>query len=112
MKIYISGAISNDPDYKMKFAKAEAFLQSLGYIVINPAKNPEGLTYKEYIDLGLKQLCSCDAVFALRDTNHSKGARLELAYAHTVNMPIYYDDTPTRWHLEWRMHNRIPWEAD
>ena len=44
MKIYISGKIAGDPDYKEKFARAAAQLERLGATVINPATAPEGLT--------------------------------------------------------------------
>ena len=43
MKIYISGKIAGDPDYKGKFARAAAQLERLGATVINPATAPEGL---------------------------------------------------------------------
>ena len=37
MKIYISGEIAGDPNYKGKFARAAAQLERLGATVINPA---------------------------------------------------------------------------
>lgn len=43
MKIYISGKIAGDPDYKGKFARAAAQLERLGATVINPATAPERL---------------------------------------------------------------------
>lgn len=36
MRIYISGGITNVPDYKAKFHKAEMDLKAKGYEVINP----------------------------------------------------------------------------
>lgn len=137
MKIYISGAISKDPDYKKKFAEAEDFLRSLGHVVINPAKNPEGLTYKEYIDLGLHQLSKCDAVYMLEGFRSSNGAIAEWAYANAVGLAINYDSERMRYLLKasaecerllgrdtagrktWTVRmiqkerrTRIPWEAD
>ena len=49
MKIYISGKIAGDPDYKGKFARAAAQLERLGATVINPATAPEGLTKLDYM---------------------------------------------------------------
>lgn len=47
MRVYISGPISNEPDYKAKFAKAEAELKEQGFEVINPAKfDGLGLEYE------------------------------------------------------------------
>ena len=51
MKIYISGKIAGDPDYKGKFARAAAQLERLGATVINPATAPEGLAKLDYICL-------------------------------------------------------------
>lgn len=49
MKIYISGKIAGDPDYKGKFARAAAQLERLGATVINPATAPEGLDKLDYM---------------------------------------------------------------
>lgn len=88
MKIYIAGPITNDVDYKLKFAKAEKKLLSMGYTVINPVKN-DGFTYKEYIDIGLNELMRCDAVYLLNGWKNSNGARLEYAYARVTKMRVF-----------------------
>lgn len=86
--VYISGPISGDPNYKEKFRKAEEALKDLHLIPSNPATNPNNLTYRQYIDAGLQQLSNCDMILMLPGWEHSKGARLEHAYAETVGMPI------------------------
>ncbi len=91
MKIYIAGPITNDLNYKSRFARAEKLLLSLGHTVINPVKN-EGFTYKEYIDMGLNELMRCDAVYMLKGWKHSNGAMLEYAYAKVTNMRIFKED--------------------
>ena len=39
MKIYISGAITNNPNYVNQFKEAEQKLSLSGHAVINPVKN-------------------------------------------------------------------------
>ena len=90
-KIYISGAITNNPNYKEQFAAAEAELIAAGNEAINPAKNT-GNTYKEYIDKGLMQEMQCDAIYMLPGHEHSTGATLELNYAEAVGMEIMYSE--------------------
>lgn len=87
-KIYISGPITGNENYKKQFEEAEELIKSIHAEPVNPAKNPEGLTYKEYIDLGLNQLMGCDMIFLLPGHDRSRGACLEKAYARTVRMPI------------------------
>lgn len=90
MKVYISGAITNNPDYEQQFKEAEKYLISLGYAVINPVKNL-GFTYKEYIDMALNELMHCDAIYMMKGYKESKGALLELKYAKTIDMEIMYE---------------------
>lgn len=90
MKVYISGSISKNPNYKDEFQKAESEVRSIGYDVINPAKN-SCESYKDYIDKGLRQLSECDMIYMLKGYEESDGAMLELQYAITVGMDIIYE---------------------
>mgnify|MGYP004711919003 CR=1 FL=1 len=64
MKIYISGKIAGDPNYKGKFARAAAQLERLGATVINPATAPEGLAKLDYMRICFAEMggiCRCEA---------------------------------------------------
>ena len=96
-KVYIAGPITGDPTYKEKFAAVSEKLKALGLDPVNPAEAPEGLTYKEYIDRGLKLLMECDIICCItteRNPNKkswppsSKGENLEWHYAMTVGIPL------------------------
>lgn len=89
MKIYIAGAITNNPNYTQQFADAEKHLISMGHAVINPVKNL-GFSYKEYIDMGLCELMRCDAIYLLPGWEESPGARLEYIYSITVGLKLIY----------------------
>lgn len=41
MKVYISGKITGDADYKKKFANAEEMARAVGFEVFNPARVPD-----------------------------------------------------------------------
>lgn len=90
MKIYIAGSISNNPDYEQQFAEAEKELIAAGNAVLNPVKNL-GFSYRDYINMGLCELMHCDAIFMLNGYEKSPGALLELKYAETVGITIFYE---------------------
>ena len=91
-KIYISGPITGQENYKIRFAQAEVLIKTLHAEPVNPANNPannpDGLAYREYINLCMKQLMSSDMMLMLPGWELSNGATLEKAYADTVNMPV------------------------
>lgn len=93
MKIYIAGAITNDPLYKAKFEGAEAAFTKGGHIVLNPANNPRGLTNAEYMRIDFAMIDAADLVYFLSDSSQSEGARLERAYCHYTGKEILGEAT-------------------
>lgn len=87
--IYISGAVSSDKNFREKFDRAEKFLQSKGFTVINPVKGePDGKEWSYYMKKDIMKLLSCDCVYALSDWTKSKGARIEINFALDLGMEI------------------------
>ena len=95
MRIYISGGITNVPNYKEHFAEAEAYLKSQGHEVINPCMIvlPESCTWKDYMKIDLCLLSLCDTIYMLKDYEQSKGARIEYGFALTNNLNIMYQES-------------------
>lgn len=89
--IYISGSITNEPKYKELFKKAHDELEARGYKVVNPSCLHESMTYKQYIDITLEMLKSCDVIYMLKNWEYSKGAVFEHTYARTINMKFVYE---------------------
>lgn len=70
MKVYLSGKITGDVDYRQKFGRE---LRAYGYVVFNPAVLPDGFEYEDYMSLDLLILSRCDAIYLLRDWENSPG---------------------------------------
>lgn len=86
-KVYIAGAITDNPDYEAQFAMVEEWLAGLGFEPVNPAKNREE-SYKAYVDTGLRQLAECNLICMIPGwKDFSDGAALEKMYADTVGIP-------------------------
>lgn len=81
MKVFISGAIENEPDYVNKFKAAEESIRAAGHIPVNPVL-PEGLGTKEdYLRVCFAMLDMCDAIYVIPGVYHSNGSTSEQIYA-------------------------------
>lgn len=91
MKVYISGSISDDPQYKKHFKRAETKLKKEGYLVFNPTCIPVIFNYWEFMKIDLSVLECCDKIYMLRGWQNSRGAKIELARAIELNIPVMYE---------------------
>ena len=92
MKVYLSGKITGDSNYRQKFNTMTEELLSYGYVVFNPAVLPDGFEYSDYMALDLLILSRCDAIFLLRDWKNSPGARLEYKEAKRLGLQVLTED--------------------
>ena len=94
-RIFISGGITNVPDYMAEFKKAENELREIGYkSIINPAcinsHLPTNLSYDDYMAISIAELSVCEAIYMLRNWKESKGAVREHRYASMNGLEIIY----------------------
>ena len=92
MKVYLSGKITGDSNYRQKFSTMTEELLSYGYVVFNPAVLPDGFECSDYMALDLLILSRCDAIFLLRDWKKSSGARLEYEEAKRLGLQVLTED--------------------
>ena len=92
MILYLSGAISSDPDYKDKFDAAESYLSTWkGHVVLNPAVIPFGLRrYDDYMNIGYEMLRASEGIVMLRGWKDSPGAKAELKAAIEHGLKVFY----------------------
>lgn len=102
IKIYICGPMTGIENLNHPtFFKAEEYLKSKGYDVINPARMDEelgldphaGIMDPEFLKKAaqrdLEAVIACDAIAMLPDWEKSKGAMAEMAVAQWLDKKIY-----------------------
>lgn len=94
-KLYISGSITGDLNFKQKFRDYADYIDQnyTQYDVINPAEIvlPNLCDWEDYMCICLHLLNQCDAIFMLPDWKNSKGACVEHETAIKMNIPIFYE---------------------
>ena len=88
VKLYISGPISGDPEYKGKFGVMARQLEGWGYTVLNPAGLPGGMSKADYMRICLSMVDTADALVAMRGWLDSASARIEVSYARYIGRPV------------------------
>lgn len=97
MKIYISGSITNNQNYKEDFERAEDYLQREypNDEIINPALVnsflPKSTSHKEYMRMSFCMLDMADAIFMIDGWEKSCGASQEYGYALAKDMIIMHE---------------------
>ena len=88
--LYLSGAISNNPNYKQDFQKAYKDLTEAGYTVISPLHIcREDWDWKACMRQCIKALVlGSDAVAIISSTFYSRGMELEIHIAKNLDMPV------------------------
>lgn len=81
--VYICGPMSGLPEFNYPaFNAAEAAIRErYGCRVLNPARQPDGLEYDEYMRRGCADVVSATVVIVLPGWRKSKGAQEEMACA-------------------------------
>lgn len=97
MKIYISGKISNNPNFKEEFEKAEDYLNKEypNAEIINPAlvnsHLPKSTTHTEYMRMCFVMLDMADSIFMINGWQKSCGASQEYGYALAKDKIILFE---------------------
>lgn len=87
--IYLSGAITGNPDYRKEFTFAEKELIKRGFAVVNPALRDGCDTWEGYMRADIADLVTkCDAVAIVNDITNSRGALLEITIARELRLAV------------------------
>ncbi len=77
MKVFLSGSISHDDNYKKHFKEKSDLFEAQGMEVFDPSLLPPNLPYTTYIKLCLAELVTCDFICYVNDVTTSKGSFIE-----------------------------------
>lgn len=87
-KIYISGPITGNPNYKEQFATISRRLEKDGHIVIDPSVETEKLSPRDYMRISLARLEAADEILLLPGWENSNGAKIEKLYAEYIGLRV------------------------
>lgn len=92
-KIYVAGPMSGLPEYNRPAFFAEAKRQAaMGYVVLNPATLPDGLTQAEYMSICLPMVMAADAIVMLPGWERSAGATAERFLAIKLRKEVFISE--------------------
>lgn len=91
MRVYISGKITGNKNYKEQFEQAKSRIRDMGDVPVSPC-DVDGIIpdakYEELMKIDMEILKMCDAVMMLSGWEESKGANREYGYALGRGMKI------------------------
>ncbi|MGV3000765.1 DUF4406 domain-containing protein [Vibrio sp. E150_018] len=91
-KIYIAGPMSGMPEFnKPAFISKASELAQEGYIVLNPAVLPDGMSWEEYMYICIPMLSVADEIYMLKGWTESKGATIEHHEALAQGKSVIYE---------------------
>jgi len=89
MKVYVSGKVSGDSEYRKKFADATAELLKAGYDAVNPVEYASlEDSWNTAMRKTLALLLVCDGVALLHDWKDSRGAGIEARLAADLGLDV------------------------
>ena len=94
MKIYLSGPITNEPNYRRNFKVAQNILESMGFTdIVNPAElcqvfDTEQTDYEQIMAICMELLNECGTVLFLPGWKNSHGCGREYGFAYSNGMRI------------------------
>lgn len=95
MKVYLSGAITNNPNAKVQFDKAKETLLELkkGYEPISPMDLPHNhdKSWKSFMKEDIIELMKCDAIYMIAGWEKSSGANIEFNLANNLNYKVIFE---------------------
>ena len=105
MRIYLSGPITNEPNYRRNFAAAQSILEEMGHDdIVNPAElcsviNTDKFTYKQIMTICKDLLRTSDALILLPGYEKSHGCGVEEGIAEENDLIIveFQDYVEGRW---------------
>lgn len=88
--LYIAGPMSGYEGFNYPaFFDAEKVLADLGYLVLNPARNPKQADWDGYMRAAIAQVIQARGIATLPDWQMSAGAALEVHIAHALRVPVH-----------------------
>jgi len=90
MRLYLSGKISGNENYKNDFAAARVKLENAGYDVCDPTtfNLPEDIPWEEAMKYDIGEMIRCDGVALLSNWLDSKGSAIEARLAKDLGMIV------------------------
>jgi len=82
--------MTGNPNFKHDFTAAADVLTKEGYVVLNPATHPSGLSYEAYMRIDMAMLKECDAICLLPGWLDSRGASFEKHLAEILGLKVFY----------------------